>query len=130
MQGQVLVDTDVIIDFLNGIEPQAGAVEKLLREYRLFLSSITVFELFAGVTGGRRISAIEKLVQSTHVFEIGEKEARTAASIYTGLKRRGRLIGNSDLLIAATALSKNMHLYTRNLDHFSRIEGLTVWEPD
>ncbi len=38
----------------------------------------------------------------------------------------GQLIGNPDLLIAATALYHNLTLLTHNTRHFSRISGLQV----
>lgn len=129
MQGQVLVDTDVVIDFLNGFEPQASAVEKLLIEHRLSLAVISVFELCAGVTGKRRIAIIDRFVRNVTVFEIGTQEAKKAASMYTDLKGKGRLVSNSDLLIAAVAVSNGVPLYTRNVGHFDRIEGLTLWDP-
>ena len=128
MKGQVLVDSDVLIDFLNGVEPQATVIGNLLTERRLLLSSVSVFELYAGVTGKRRTVVIDRIVKSTTVLAIGEKEAKTAASIYTDLKRRGRLVGNTDLLIAATAISNDLDLYTRNISHFGRIAGLSLWQ--
>ena len=38
----------------------------------------------------------------------------------------GSLIGDFDILIAATALSEGIPLVTDNTDHFGRIEGLEV----
>ena len=127
MKGQVLVDSDVLIDFLNGVEPQATVIGDLLAAQRLTLSSVSVFELFAGVTGKRRVSVVDRFVKHMTVLPIGEKEARTAASIYTDLKKKGRLVGNSDLLIAATAIANDLDLYTRNVSHFDRIAGLSLW---
>ena len=104
-------------------------MEVLLRERRLFLPVIAVFELYAGVTGARRIAAIERFVEATTVIEMGKDVARKAAGIYTDLKRKGCLIGNDDLFIAATALANEMSLYTRNTGHFERIDGLKLWSP-
>ena len=129
MRGQILVDTDVVIYFLNGTEPQASTVEGLLRERRLFLPVIAVFELYAGVTGSTRIAAIDSFVEAATVLEMEKNVARKAAGIYTDLKRKGCLIGNDDLFIAATALVNDMSLYTRNTGHFERIDGLEVWRP-
>ena len=41
------------------------------------------------------------------------------------LERRGKPIGNSDLLIAAHAITLGATLVTHNLRHFRRIRGLT-----
>jgi tRNA(fMet)-specific endonuclease VapC len=44
------------------------------------------------------------------------------------LSDNGRLIGTNDLWIAATALSSDMGVVTRNTEHYRRVPGLTVIE--
>jgi tRNA(fMet)-specific endonuclease VapC len=48
------------------------------------------------------------------------------AAIYGQLHQRGQLIGDADLLIAATALENDMALATNNVNHFQRIPVLTL----
>jgi tRNA(fMet)-specific endonuclease VapC len=47
---------------------------------------------------------------------------------YRYLADNGRLIGTNDLWIAATALSADMGVVTRNAEHYRRVPGLTVIE--
>ena len=42
------------------------------------------------------------------------------------LEKNGTPIGPYDILIAATALSKNATLVTHNIKEFNRVENLTV----
>lgn len=49
-----------------------------------------------------------------------------AAEIYADLYQRGGLIGDADILIAATAIVEGCGLVTNNERHFERIEGLNV----
>ena len=49
-----------------------------------------------------------------------------ASEIYAELKRRGELIEDADILIAASCLIKGMVLVTDNEGHFRRIENLEV----
>jgi predicted nucleic acid-binding protein len=49
-----------------------------------------------------------------------------AAELYADLKRRGQLISDADLLIAATALEHGRVLVTNNVAHFQRIPNLPV----
>jgi tRNA(fMet)-specific endonuclease VapC len=49
-----------------------------------------------------------------------------AAGIYADLHRRGLLIGDADILIAATALQHDCVLTTNNTNHFNRIAGLQL----
>jgi tRNA(fMet)-specific endonuclease VapC len=55
---------------------------------------------------------------------ITETFGRTRAS----LRRRGLLIPDLDLLIAATALAYDLTLLTRNRRHFQRIPDLKLYE--
>jgi tRNA(fMet)-specific endonuclease VapC len=52
--------------------------------------------------------------------------ADRASTIYSDLASRGELIGDADMLIAATALVYKMGLVTNNHKHFSRIAGLEI----
>jgi tRNA(fMet)-specific endonuclease VapC len=49
-----------------------------------------------------------------------------AASIRSRLESEGRPIGPHDTLIAATALRHGAALVTRNVEEFSRVQGLEV----
>ena len=49
-------------------------------------------------------------------------QSRRAADIYAELHRRGELIGDADILIAASALEQNLGVATNNAAHSS---GLT-----
>lgn len=52
--------------------------------------------------------------------------AMQAARIRRNLRLSGSLIGDFDILIAATALRHRIPLVTDNADHFGRIKGLNV----
>lgn len=45
---------------------------------------------------------------------------------FGNLKRLVITIGNSDILIAATALSNNLTLATNNVKHFKHIKNLSI----
>ena len=51
---------------------------------------------------------------------------RQAAAIYADLYVRGQLIGDADILIAATALTHRLVLVTNSHAHFSCIGAFTV----
>lgn len=52
-----------------------------------------------------------------------------ASEIYADLYRRGCLIGDADILIAATAMENGLVLGTNNRKHFHDIPGLFLDEP-
>lgn len=127
MEDLILADTDVLIDYFNGISPIAEEVENLVRENRLAISVISVFELYAGVLGKKRLEAIETLCKGALILPLEAEAAREAGSLFTQLKSKGKLIGNQDLMIGAIALSNGIPLFTRNKGHFERIKGLEIY---
>lgn len=127
MEKIVIADTDVIIDFFSGTEPSASAIEQLILQDSLALTSITVFELYAGITGKKRKKQIDDLILILPVFPFEEKHAETAAEIYNELKKTGNLIGNQDILIAGICVAHDIPIITRNTNHFSRISQLRIF---
>lgn len=127
METIVIADTDVVIDFFSGAEPVASTIADLIQGDSLALTSVTVFELYAGITGIRRSKQIDDLVSIMPVFPLEKKDAETAAQIYNDLKQIGNLIGNQDILIAGICMNRDISLITRNAEHFSRIKRLKLF---
>ena len=122
----IVVDTDVVIDFFNGVSPGAEVMSKLISNQEAALTSISVFELYAGIEGKRRLSQIETLIQGVTILPLDVIEAVIAGKIYIQLKSKGQLIGTHDILIAATCAANTVPLYTKNVAYFSKIEEIQV----
>lgn len=71
-------------------------------------------------------SDFEIFCLNNEVLEIDDPVIVKAADIYADLHRRGQLIGDADIIIAATALEYNLAVVTNNENHFNRIGGLQV----
>ena len=82
MEQIVIADTDVLIDFFAGVEPAASSVAQLIEGERLALTSVTVFELYAGIIGKRRLKQIGNLVSLVRVFSIEPQDSETAAKVF------------------------------------------------
>ncbi len=65
----------------------------------------------------------ELLEVSFDVLGIGNKVILKYCELYTSLRRRGLLIPDADLLIAATAIANNLTLVSKDKD-FERLEEL------
>ena len=123
MAGPLLIDTDVLIDYLRG---QAGAVAFLRKTKRaLRVSSATVAELYVGVREGTEDDVLERFLGLLEVVEITSGIARRA-----GLWRRdfGKSHGTGlmDALIAASAESSGSTLVTLNDTHYPMLESVLV----
>ena len=112
---EILVDTDVMIDFFRG---QPAAV-KFIQTHagRLAVSAVTEVELFSGVREGDERQALESFLGLIPVIPVSREIARIA-----GLLRRdsgkGIQVGLGDALIAATSQVERLRLHTLNTKHF------------
>lgn len=127
METIIIADTDVVVDFFSGAEPVSTTISELIRGDNLALTSVTLFELYAGMVSKKRLKQIEDLISVIPVFPLDKKEAETAATIYNELKQTGNLIGNQDILIAGICITHDLPLITRNTAHFSRISRLKLF---
>jgi len=125
----IVLDTDILIDFFSNVTPGAEVVSILISREEAVLTSVSVFELCAGVEGKRRLKQIETLIQNLMILPLDVFEAVMAGKIYTQLKTKGQMIGTHDILIAAICLTNGLPLYTKNVIHFSKIEDLQVLSP-
>ncbi len=60
------------------------------------------------------------------MLQINDDVIKQAANIYADLYRRGQLIQDADILIAASAIANGFGVATNNLSHFARIAGLHI----
>ena len=129
-----LLDTNVCIAVLNESAPpvETRIVKELREEAQLFLSSVSVFELWYGVAkSSRRESNTQKLkaflANWIRLLAFEEQDAHLAGELRAEMERSGKPVGQYDLLIAGQALRHNMTLVTANAREFGRIKGLS-WQ--
>jgi predicted nucleic acid-binding protein len=113
----VLVDTDVLIEFLRGNSKVKDMLaQELMEGRRLFCSVITEAEILAGLRAGEERS-VEGLLEKLESIPVTREIARTAGSLK---QKYGKSQGLAlpDALIAASAISHRLLLLTRNAKHF------------
>lgn len=130
------LDTSICIDVLRTAGPETSVeLFKTFENSNIgYISSITVAELFAGVHLSNKRNAAEKtedLLSFLEVIDFTSEIAREGGKIYAQLTRLGQKIEFNDCLIASTALYAGHHsIVTRNINHFTRIDGLTAIIPE
>ena len=120
---QLLIDTDVLIDYLRARSESITYLENLTQP--LVISAITVAELYAGVRDGTERVALENFIASFQVRAVDERIAARA-----GILRRdfGKSHGTglADAIIAATAEEQQANLVTLNKKHFPMLQDVVV----
>lgn len=127
---RAVLDTDTLSAIMRQ-DPAAisQAVEYLAAYSQLTISIITRYEILRGLEAKRaeqQTTAFEAFCSSTEVLPITDAVVVRAARVYGDLYRTGRLVGDADILIAATCLEHGCEIVTNNASHFSRVDGLTV----
>ncbi|OBK24574.1 hypothetical protein A5634_02790 [Mycobacterium asiaticum] len=125
MAGLVVVDTDLIIDFLRGKGSGTTLVRALLINHQLRITAITAFELRVGADFLARRDDILRLVRS-RTFPLDPSSALRAGEVAATLRAAGQDIGLADCLQAGVCLNFDLPLATRNRKHFERVEGLRL----
>lgn len=130
MSDYYLVDTDIIIYWLKDKYPQIKKKIEKIEECRIFISSITVAELYFGAYNSSKLDdnlkLISELISEINILNFDPKSGEHFGKLKSALKNKGKMLNDSDLFIAATAISNNMILVTNNEKHFQRIENLTT----
>jgi len=121
MANAVLVDTDVMIDFLRGNNKALALINRL--SPHIILSPIVVAELYAGVRGDNEITVLDNFVS---LFRVAAMDAEIAklGGLYKRDFGRSHGVGLADAILAATAVKENAALKTLNVKHYPMIRGL------
>jgi predicted nucleic acid-binding protein len=124
-----LLDTDTVIYALKG---QTGVVENLRAHLHdpLYLSTITMMELYYGAYKSQNVEAnlakLKTIEGSFPLLPPGPETVETFGRIKANLEVQGLRLADLDLIIAASALTRNLTLVTNNQRHFGRIRGLKL----
>ena len=109
-----LLDTDIIVELLRKRKYETGAI-----------STITLIEVLRGLKPEKSTKVKKLIEESFNTLTIDNKVIKTYCNLYQNLKNKGTLIPDADLLIAATAISHNIPLKTKD-KHFKRLKKLNL----
>jgi tRNA(fMet)-specific endonuclease VapC len=127
---EVILDTDILSALMRKNPAVARKAKTYLAQHgRFTISIITRYEILRGLKAkgaARQQARFEKFCGANYIFPITDGVIIRAADIYADLYKRGELIGDADILIAASALVNGFGVATNNEAHFKRIIGLHV----
>ena len=122
----ILVDTSIVIDYLRSHNRVQTNFIKLFKDNRLYLSTISVFELLNGSTSEVKRLDVETVCAEINILDFNIDTAKIASEIYRDLRTKNQLIEFRDILIAASALQHDLPLATLNRKHFERVNGVII----
>ena len=121
MMGAILLDTDILVDFLRGNNKAEAFIAT--QADRIILSAIVVAELYAGVKGEAEREALDALVSLFRIVPV-DVEIAKAGGLYKRDYGKSHGVGLADAILAATAEAWKAELKTLNIKHYPMLKGL------
>jgi tRNA(fMet)-specific endonuclease VapC len=126
----VLLDTDILSAIMRQ-QPITLTYARtyLMAHHRLTFSIITRYEILRGLhtkNATTQLAAFDQLCSVSSILPLTDAITVRAATIYADLHQRGLLIGDADILIAATGLEHGLIVVTNNMHHYRRIPNLQL----
>jgi predicted nucleic acid-binding protein len=128
LAGAPVLDSDVLIDHLRGVDPGHAAVTRLVDSIGFFVTSVSAFELARGRGYGADPGPADALLAAP-CLTLTRAAGVRAGSLLRDLRARGMTIDVRDAMLAGICLDAGAALMTRNVRHFARVPGLEVIEP-
>lgn len=116
----ILADTDIIIWFLRGKVEYIEQIEILVSENRLFISPISIAEIYSGAKKSEEKS-IQSFFDLLEIITPSKAIAKTAGN-YVQQFRKSHSVELADSLIAATAKENELLLWTLNKKHYPMLK--------
>jgi predicted nucleic acid-binding protein len=123
MEQRYLADTNTIIDYLENKLPQKSI--NLIDDIEIKLSVISRIELLVWRSAtDAQISFLNSFINASIVFDLSENIILKSIEI-----RKMYRLKLPDAIIAATAITNNLTLLTRNLSDFNKVTPLSCTDP-
>ena len=122
---QYLIDTNIVSDYFSASLPVAGMdfMDAVINDIP-HLSIITQIELLCWSTDINTTQNVKQFISDSIVFDISPDIIEHCVNI-----RKYKKVKTPDAIIAATALSYDLTLITRNNSDFKNISGLKLTDP-
>lgn len=122
----VLPDTCAWIDYFRpGTTPLGQALEKALKSEAVFICGPVIYELVQGVRSEKEQTLLKSALNALPFLEMNETLWIKAGRLSANLRKEGKTIPFSDVLIAVLSIEKNLAVMTVD-EHFRDIPGLEI----
>lgn len=122
----MVIDTNIFIEYLRAKDKTATKLYQLSENPELFISAISLYELYMGANTAAKEQDIRTLTEDIIILPFTDQIAIKSAQIYHQLKAKNQIIEFRDIFIAATCIVNDLPIKTLNTKHFDRIEKLRI----
>lgn len=124
----IIIDTDVLIWVLRGQETWIERFEKMVRDAQgnVFVTAVQIAEIYAGVRP-KETQKVETFLTSLRSADLNDETGRVAGR-YMNDYGKSHKVTLADAFIAATAVIKNLKLWTSNKKHYPMLDSDNFYE--
>ena len=119
-----LLDTDVIIDFLKGVEKAKVFLQTYI-VHNLYISVVTEAELYAGIRNKKEEKILQDFLQILIILDVNEEIAISGGKIKNKYSK-SHGTGLADAIIAATAIENDCTIVSLNKKHFPMTKDILM----
>lgn len=121
----VIVDTDILIDAGLKIDKPINYLQRLEQDNTIGISVITQMELIVGCRNKKELNSLDKFLRRFEIITTNKTIIDKSIELLKNYRlSHGLLI--ADALIAATALTMNVSLLTKNKKDYQFIKDLKL----
>ncbi|GHV74401.1 hypothetical protein AGMMS49940_17030 [Spirochaetia bacterium] len=124
------LDTNIVSYYMADDKKIWDKIRSFSREGNQFIIPLIVYyEIRRGllsVSAPVKSRFFNDLCKEYDLGVMNKKTGEIAAAIYAGLRKKGALLEDADILIAASCIQHGYPLVTNNTDHFKNIDGLRL----
>ena len=124
-----LLDTNIVIYVLKRRPKEVLDIFNA-NASRMAISSITLSELIYGaeksLNTDKNLEAVEEFVSHLEVLPYDAKASQHYGQIKAALEKKGQIIGENDIHIAAHAISHGLILVSNNVRELKRVPNLAL----
>ena len=121
----VLCDTDVIIEYMKGNEVAKKEILEIGIN-NIAVSSVSLMELYYGALNKKELNKIKKALSNFKIIHVDIEISNKAVELIEKYSKSHGL-EPPDALIGATAIVRNIELFTYNIGDFRFIDGLKLY---
>lgn len=126
----ILLDTDIISYFFRGVPSVKEKVAQHLDSGQgINISVITYYEVCNGLyykDARRQLEKFKEFASYCTIIPLIPEVADIAAQIFSELRKSGKTVGHTDILIAGTAIYHDLQLITNNTKHYQDVANLNL----
>lgn len=123
----VLPDTCAWIEYFKpGASTLKQTLERLLLDDDVFMCGPVLYELAQGMKSDKEKNAVMDALNSLEYIETSRDLWIKAGELSSALRREGKTIPFSDILIAAITIENNLSILTFD-KHFEEIKGVKIY---